>query len=72
MTSLNEMEIFKIIFSDKFSTKEEITLTSGRGVGLNVVKNELEKLNGLINITSKKDIGTTFEFIIPLQELGKP
>ena len=33
---------------------------------MSAVKNELDKLNGVIEITSQKDIGTTFEFIIPL------
>lgn len=65
-TSLTENELYKIIFNDNFSTKTTVSEISGRGVGMSAVKNELDKLNGVIEITSQKDIGTTFEFIIPL------
>ncbi len=63
---LNESEIEALIFNDQFSTKGEVSQTSGRGVGMAVVKDEIEKLNGMININSQINIGTTFEFIIPL------
>ena len=66
ITSLSEDEIYKIIFNDNFSTKTTVSDVSGRGMGMSAVKNELEKLNGIIHITSQKDIGTTFEFIIPV------
>lgn len=66
ITSLSEDEIYKIIFNDNFSTKNTVSDVSGRGIGMSAVKNELEKLNGVIHIISQKDIGTTFEFIIPL------
>jgi ABC-type nitrate/sulfonate/bicarbonate transport system substrate-binding protein len=66
ITSLNESEIYKIILNNNFSTKIEISEISGRGVGMSVVKNELENLNGHITVTSQKDIGTKFEFVIPL------
>ncbi len=66
ITSLNDEEIYKIIFNDNFSTKTTISDISGRGIGMCAVKNELDKLNGVIHITSQRDMGTTFEFIISL------
>ena len=63
---LNENQIYNYIFDDNFTTKDEISDISGRGIGMSVVKNEIEKLNGDINITSSKNNGTTFEFIVPL------
>ncbi|MFA9373229.1 MAG: ATP-binding protein [Poseidonibacter sp.] len=64
-SSLNTEQVYKLIFNDKLSTNDEITTLSGRGVGMSVVKYEIEKLNGEINISSQVNIGTTFEFIIP-------
>jgi two-component system chemotaxis sensor kinase CheA len=64
--SLSDNEIEALIFNDRFSTKGEVSQTSGRGVGMAVVKYEIEKINGVININSQLNIGTTFEFIIPL------
>jgi two-component system chemotaxis sensor kinase CheA len=63
---MDDMQIYSLIFSDGFSTKEEISEISGRGVGMAAVKFECDKLNGLIKINSQKDVGTTIEFIIPL------
>ena len=63
---LSEDEIYQFIFNDSFTTKETISEISGRGVGMSAVKNEVDKLNGVININSQKDIGTTFEIMVPL------
>ncbi len=63
---LTNNEIYNYIFDDNFSTKDEVSSVSGRGVGMSVVKYECEKLSGKIEITSQKNIGTTFEFVIPL------
>ena len=49
-----------------FSTKEEVSQTSGRGVGMSVVKDEIEKLGGVIKISSQVNVGTSFEFIVPI------
>ena len=65
-TSLNDDEIYGIIFYEKFSTKSTVSETSGRGIGMSAVKKELDKLNGVIKIITEKDKGTTFEFVIPL------
>ena len=58
--NMSEKEIFNLIFHENFSTKEEVSEISGRGVGMNAVKAEIEKLGGNIEITSLKDKGTTF------------
>ncbi|QMU99615.1 chemotaxis protein CheA [Borrelia sp. A-FGy1] len=63
---LSESEVFNLIFSPGFSTASKITDVSGRGVGLDVVKKSIEKLNGTILIDSKIDIGTTFKIKLPL------
>ena len=55
-----------MIFNDQFSTKNEVSQISGRGVGMAAVKAEIEKLGGDIIINSQKDKGTTFEFVVPL------
>ncbi|MEW6417072.1 MAG: chemotaxis protein CheA [Nitrospirota bacterium] len=55
-----------LIFLPGFSTAEVATELSGRGVGMDVVKTNISKLNGYAEITTKKDIGTTFRISIPL------
>ncbi len=66
-SNLSTQDIYKYIFKDSFTTKDEVSQTSGRGVGMSAVKNELDKLNGEVKITSKKYVGTTIEFTVPLQ-----
>ncbi|MFN8576136.1 MAG: chemotaxis protein CheW, partial [Candidatus Sericytochromatia bacterium] len=63
---LTEQEIFKFIFEAGFSTAKEISDISGRGVGMDVVKKNIEKLNGKIFIDSIKDKGTKISLKIPL------
>ncbi len=65
-TNLTNEEVYAYIFKDNMSTKDEVTQTSGRGVGMSAVKAELDKLNGTIKIQSELNIGTTFVFDIPL------
>jgi len=57
---MSEKDILNLIFHERFSTKEEVSEISGRGVGMNAVKAEIEKLGGKIEITSIEDKGTTF------------
>jgi len=64
--NMSDKEIEYLIFNDRFSTKEKVTQISGRGVGMAVVKDEVEKLNGIIKINSQINKGTTIEFVIPL------
>ncbi|AHH08638.1 chemotaxis protein CheA [Borrelia anserina] len=63
---LSESEILNLIFEPGFSTASQVTDVSGRGVGLDVVKNSVKKLNGTIVIDSKVNVGTTFKIKLPL------
>ncbi|WKC58208.1 chemotaxis protein CheA [Borrelia sp. P9F1] len=63
---LSDSEVLNLIFSPGFSTASQVTDVSGRGVGLDVVKKSIEKLNGAILIDSKIDVGTTFKIKLPL------
>lgn len=63
---LTESECFSLIFSPGFSMKQEITDISGRGVGMDVVKNSISKLNGVIDIKSEVGKGTTLSIKVPL------
>lgn len=64
--NISKDEIYHLIFNANFSTKSTVTDLSGRGVGLNAVKKELDKLKGKIKIESEFGKGTTFHFIIPI------
>lgn len=64
--SLSDSEIFELILSSGFSTADTISDISGRGVGLDVVKNTIESLGGSISITSIEGEGTTFSVQLPL------
>ena len=61
-----EKEIFNMIMLPGFSTKEQVTEFSGRGVGMDVVKKNLEKVGGSISVESQLGVGTTFIIRIPL------
>jgi two-component system chemotaxis sensor kinase CheA len=63
---MNEAEINHLIFSPGFSTAENVTEISGRGVGLDVVKSALDNLKGSIEIETEAGKGTTFRLIVPL------
>jgi two-component system chemotaxis sensor kinase CheA len=58
----------ELIFLQNLSTLDKANLTSGQGIGMNAVYEELKKLNGNILISSEKNKGTKFEFIIPIEE----
>jgi len=63
---LNEAEAHNLLFTPGFSTADEITEISGRGVGLDVVKAALDNLKGNIEIESEVGKGTTFRLMVPL------
>jgi two-component system, chemotaxis family, sensor kinase CheA len=63
---LNEAEAHHLLFTPGFSTADEITEISGRGVGLDVVKSALDNLKGSIEIESELGKGTTFRLMVPL------
>ncbi|MGD9008742.1 MAG: chemotaxis protein CheA, partial [Desulfobacteraceae bacterium] len=64
--SYNEQELLALIMRPGFSTAKEVTTTSGRGVGMDVVKDNIDKLNGTIDIQSTIGAGVTFRIKIPL------
>ena len=63
---LTEKQIFSMIFLPGFSTSEEVTEFSGRGVGMDVVRNNIEGLGGSISVDSVQSEGTTVTLKIPL------
>ena len=63
---MSDKEAYMLIFKPGFSTAAKVTNVSGRGVGMDVVKSNIEKLNGIIEIDSEKDKGTTLKLKIPL------
>lgn len=63
---LTDSEAYNLIFMAGFSTKEKITDVSGRGVGMDVVKNSIARLNGTIDIESKIDKGSKLTIKVPL------
>ena len=64
--TLDESQCLELILLPGFSTKEEISSVSGRGVGMDVVKTNIQKLNGVINIQSEPDRGTVITISLPL------
>ncbi len=65
-TQLSEKEIFDLIFLPGFSTAQNLSNVSGRGVGMDIVLNKIREIRGEITITSNKGTGTTFS--IKLQQ----
>lgn len=63
---LSDNECFNLIFMPGFSTKEQISDVSGRGVGMDVVKTKITQLNGTVQIDSKLGEGTTISIKVPL------
>lgn len=63
---LSDREALNLIFLPSFSTAEKITNISGRGVGMDVVQTNIEKISGTIDVHSQVDKGTTFKLKIPL------
>ncbi len=64
--SLSEPEILQLIFEPGFSTAEKVTDISGRGVGMDVVRKQIQKLRGRVDLQSTLGAGTTFVLRLPL------
>jgi two-component system chemotaxis sensor kinase CheA len=64
--ALSDREAFRLIFKPGFSTAEKVTNVSGRGVGMDVVKTNIERIGGSVDIQSVIGHGTTFRIKIPL------
>jgi two-component system chemotaxis sensor kinase CheA len=63
---LSDEEIFRLIFHAGLSTAKKVTSVSGRGVGMDVVRKNIEALHGKVDITSAKGKGSTFTISLPL------
>ena len=66
LETMSDKEAYTLIFRPGFSTAAAVTSVSGRGVGMDVVKTNIEKLNGMIDIDSEVGVGTTIKLKIPL------
>ncbi|MBB3204851.1 two-component system chemotaxis sensor kinase CheA [Rhodopirellula rubra] len=64
--SMDEQEICNLIFAPGFSTAEKVSNVSGRGVGMDVVKTNIEKIGGTLDLESHSGLGTTVRIKIPL------
>lgn len=60
-----EEDLLDLIFEPGFSTANEVTDLSGRGVGMDVVKTNIEQVNGKIQVSTKMGLGTTFTITVP-------
>jgi two-component system, chemotaxis family, sensor histidine kinase and response regulator PixL len=58
-------ELLSLIFEPGFSTKEEVTTLSGRGIGMDVVRNNLKKVRGDVKVDTSRGVGTTFTLSVP-------
>ncbi|MHB8581249.1 MAG: hybrid sensor histidine kinase/response regulator [Ignavibacteriaceae bacterium] len=67
LEKMNEKEILSLIFQSGVSTSSIITDISGRGLGLAIVRDTLEKLNGIVSIETKQNESTIFRLILPLK-----
>ncbi|MDH3937991.1 MAG: chemotaxis protein CheA, partial [candidate division Zixibacteria bacterium] len=63
---MSDREAFAFIFEAGFSTAQKITDVSGRGVGMDVVRTNIQKLNGIVELDSAKDVGSTISIKLPL------
>ncbi len=64
--AMTDKDLSSFLFMSGFSTKTETSALSGRGVGLDIVRQNIERIKGKVNFTSKKDEGTSFELSLPL------
>ncbi len=63
---LTDQEALNLIFMPGFSTVAEVSDLSGRGVGMDIVRNQIENINGIVDISSTLGVGTTFTIKLPL------
>lgn len=63
---LSDRQALELIFLPSFSTAEQVTNLSGRGVGMDVVRTNIEKINGAIDVSARVGRGTVFKLKIPL------
>lgn len=66
LAKMSKQQILQFIFKPGFSTAEKVTAVSGRGVGMDVVKTNIEKISGTVELESEEGKGSTFKIKIPL------
>ncbi|MEN8908136.1 MAG: chemotaxis protein CheW [Clostridiales bacterium] len=66
LKKMTEKEIIQLIFRPGFSTTKSVSNISGRGVGMDVVKSNIEKLGGTVEVFTKMNLGTTIRLMLPL------
>lgn len=66
INSMTEDEVIDIIFEPGFSTSETVSEVSGRGVGMDVVRSNINRLNGIVEVKTEKDKGTKLTIKLPL------
>ncbi|MDF2662092.1 MAG: hypothetical protein K0Q94_4883, partial [Paenibacillus sp.] len=66
----SEADVIQLVFSDEFSTKEQVSDLSGRGIGLSSVRAEAEKLGGTAGVESTPGAGSTFTFVLPFEDIA--
>ena len=67
--NINRDQLIDLIFHEGFSTSDKVNNLSGRGVGMNVIKEEINNLNGKIEILTKVGTGTCFKIILPFESI---
>ena len=65
-SQMSESRIMQLIFEPGFSTAKKVTDVSGRGVGMDMVKTSIDAINGHVEVSSQKGVGTTFELRLPI------
>ncbi|AFV03830.1 Signal transduction histidine kinase CheA [Dehalobacter sp. UNSWDHB] len=66
LAELDDKDIIPLIFEDGLSSKDSASMISGRGIGMAIVKQELEKIDGHLDIVTNPDTGTEFNFLLPI------
>ncbi|MEC3767514.1 chemotaxis protein CheA [Cupriavidus sp. SS-3] len=64
--TITDEEVWQLIFAPGFSTAEVVTDVSGRGVGMDVVKRNIQEMGGHVQISSRPGLGTTIRIVLPL------
>lgn len=65
-SNMSDSEVIQLIFHPGFSTKDQVSEVSGRGVGMDVVKTNIEKLSGSVRVITNLGKGSTFKIVLPL------
>jgi len=66
VSQMSPREIMMLVFQPGFSTAKQVTNVSGRGVGMDVVKTNIERIGGAVDVDSERGVGTTWRLSIPL------